>query len=269
MYSSVWSKGLNSLIGSILGDDDTTISTIYATLLPQNSSISTGTSSNSTSTPVVTSNASTAPYKLQGKNLPAGIVSYAVSPKMDRVFLFVVQAGQGIGYVAPFNGGTATEIFNTPVTQVNADWPEQNTITITTKGSAADNGYLYFVSPKTGAWKKILGPLPGLSTKVSHDAKYAIISVSGNASNVLTSIYAISTSTGTDAIIRTLADKCVWGNFYKDMVYCAVPFQPVSGTYPMIGIKARYRPWIRSGKKMPPPAKCISFPPSSSKLGPM
>jgi hypothetical protein len=227
MYDSVWGKGINSLIGSILGDDDATISTIYATLLPQNVGTTTG-----TSTLANMNNASLAPFKLQGKNLPAGIVSYAISPKKDRVFLFAVQAGQGIGYVAPFNGGMATQIFNTPVTQVNVDWPEENTISITTKGSAVDNGYLYFVNPQTGAWKNVLGPLPGMSAIVSHDAKYAIISVAGNANNVLTSIYAVSTSTATDAIIRTLADKCVWGNFYKDMVYCAVPFQPVSGTYP-------------------------------------
>jgi hypothetical protein len=228
MYESVWGKGINSLIGSILGDDDATISTIYAALLPQgNVNQKTG-----TSTPANTNNSSLAPYKLQGKNLPAGIVSYATSPKKDRVFLFAVQGGQGIGYVAPFNGGTATEIFNTPVTQVNVDWPEANTISITTKGSATDNGYLYFVSPTTGTWKKILGPLPGMSAIVSHDARYAIVSAAGNANNVVTYIYSIATSTATDAIIRTLADKCVWGNFYKDMVYCAVPFQPVSGTYP-------------------------------------
>ncbi len=214
MYTSVWGKSLSSLIGSVLGDDDATISTLYATLTPQ-----------ATSTTV-------APYALHGKNLPANIVSYAVSPKKDQVFLFAVQNGQGVGYIAPFNGGTATEIFSTPVTQVNVDWPETNTIVITTKGSASDSGYLYFVDPTTGIWKKILGPLPGLSAKVSRDAKYAIISVSDGASGVLTDIYSVATSTGTDAVIRTLADKCAWGNFYKDLVYCAVPFQPVSGTYP-------------------------------------
>jgi hypothetical protein len=214
MYTSVWSKDLNSLIGSVLGDDDATISTLYAVLTPQ-----------STST-------SATPYALHGKNLPADIVSYAISPKKDKVFLFAVDNGNGIGYIAPFNGGTATEIFSTPVTQVNVEWPETNTIAITTKGSAGESGYLYFVDPSTGVWKRIIGPLPGLSAKVSHDARYAVISVSGNADDVLTDIYAIATSTGTDAVIRTLADKCAWGNFYKDMVYCAVPFQPVSGIYP-------------------------------------
>ena len=36
----------------------------------------------------------------------------------------------------------------------------------------------------------------------------------------------------TDAVVRTLAEKCAWGNFYTDIVYCAVPSTPVAGTYP-------------------------------------
>jgi len=215
VYESTWSSNIGSFIGSILGDDNETISTLYATL-----------SNHATTT------SSATPFELHGKNLPSTIVSYASSPKKDKVFLFSIENGRGVGYVAPFSGGTATQIFNTPITQVNIDWPEENTISITTKGSSDQNGFLYFVNPKTGIWKKIVGGLPGLSTKVSHDAKYVILSVAGNGNNVLTSIWSVASSTGTDAVIRTLADKCVWGNFYKDMVYCAVPFQPVSGVYP-------------------------------------
>jgi len=213
-YTSVWSADTYSFVGSILGDDNGTISTIFGALLPQ-----------STST-------SATPYRLQGKNLPSTIVSYAVSPDKKQIFLFAVQNNLGIGYIAPFNGGTATQIFSTPITQVNVDWPEANTISLTTKGSAHSNGYLYFVNPKTGVWKNILGPLPGLSALVSHDAKYALISATGQGDSVATFIYSIASSTANDAVIQTLADKCVWGNFYKDVVYCAVPFQPVSGVYP-------------------------------------
>ncbi len=214
-YESVWNKSISSFIGSILGDDNETISAIFATILPQ-----------STSTTSVT------PYELRGKNLPAGIVSYATSPKKDKIFMFAIQNGLGIGYTAPFNGGTATQIFATPITQVNVDWPEENTITITTKGSANSNGYLYFISPKTGVWKQILGPLAGLSATVSHDAKFALISTAGTGDSVATFIYSIASSTVNDAVIETLADKCTWGNFYKNVVYCAVPFQAVTGVYP-------------------------------------
>ena len=214
-YESMWTSTLNGFIGSILGDDDETISTVFASIVPQ-----------------ATSTSSVAPFDLQGKRLPDGITAYASSPKKDKIFFFIVKNGRGMGYVAPFTGGSATQIFDTPVTQLNVEWPTENIIAITTSGNSTENGFLYFVDPKTGVWKKIIGSLPGLSTRVSHDGKYVLLSVAGNANNVLTYIYSVASSTVTDAVIRTLADKCVWGNFYKDMVYCAVPFQPVSGAYP-------------------------------------
>jgi hypothetical protein len=213
VYESVWNADATSFVGSMLADDNQTINTVFATLIPQKAT-------------------TTTPYELRGTNLPSGIVASAVSPKKDKVFFLIVKNGQGVGYVAPLNGGTATQIFSTPVTEVNVEWPEENTIAITTKGTADQSGYLYFVNPKTGVWTKILGSLPGLSTRVSHDAKYVLLSASGNADDVVTYIYSVASSTATDAIIHTLADKCAWGNFYKDIVYCAVPFQPVSGTYP-------------------------------------
>ncbi|HTK32982.1 MAG TPA: hypothetical protein VL335_00335 [Candidatus Paceibacterota bacterium] len=213
-YTTLWNKNLSGFIGSILGDDNDTISTVFATLVPH-----------STST-------LTTPYELRGKNLPDGIVTFAASPKKDKVFFFIVKDGRGIGYVAPLAGGSAIQIFNTPVTELNAEWPEDNTIAITTKGTASQNGYLYFVNPKTGTWKRILGSAAGLSTTVSHDAKYVLVSTAGTSNNINTYIYNVASSTATNTVINTLADKCVWGNFYKDTVYCAVPFQPVSGTYP-------------------------------------
>ncbi len=213
-YESIWNKNITAFIGSILSNDNETISTVYASLYPH-----------STSTLVT-------PYELRGKSLPDGIVSSAASPKKDRVFLFVVQNGRGIGYIAPLNGGSATQIFTTPITKVNVEWPEENTIAIATKGSATEGGFLYFVNPKTGVWKKIIGPLTGISSRVSHDAKYVFVSAAGKGDTVVSFVYSVTSSTGTDAVIQTLADKCVWGNFYKEMVYCGVPFQPVSGTYP-------------------------------------
>jgi hypothetical protein len=217
VYESAWSSSLSSFLGSMLGDDDQTVSVVSASLIPQATS---------------TDSSSTAPYVLRGRDLPDNIVAYALSPKKDKIFMYMVQNGQGIGYVAPSNGGTATQLFTSPLSQVNVEWPEANTIAITTKGAARSAGYLYFVDAKTGVWTKILGPVPGLSARVSHDAKYVIESQSDGSNGLMTSIYAVASSTSYDAIVRTLADKCVWGNFYKDIVYCAVPFEPVAGTYP-------------------------------------
>ena len=175
---------------------------------------------------------STSLFELKGKTLPDGITSYSVSPKKDKVFFFSVQNGRGTGYISAITGGALTQIFDTPITQVTTDWPEENTIVITTKGVSNENGFLYFINPKTGVWKKIAGPIPGLTAVVNHDASYALISARGVDGTIQTGIYRVASSTMINAVIQTLADKCTWGNFYKNLIYCAVPSRPVAGSYP-------------------------------------
>ena len=221
IYQSAWNKSLSAFIATTLAVNSTRLQTTYVEMVPQaNTDASSSSSVDATS------------FELKGKNLPNEITAYALSPKKDRVFFFSVQNGRGIGYISAITGGALTQIFDTPVTQVNIDWPEENTIAITTKGAAADYGFLYFVNPKTGVWKKIVGYVGGLSAVVSHDAKYALISTQGADGSIQAAIYRVASSTGTNAVIQTLADKCTWGNFYKNLVYCAVPNSPVKGTYP-------------------------------------
>lgn len=221
IYQSQWSKNLDSFIGSTLYDGSGRLHTMYTEIKSQ--VVASSTDSNS---------ANVSMYELKGQNLPDEVAAYAISPKKDRVFFFSVQNGHGLGYISAVTGGTLTQIFDTPVTEVNVEWPEENTIAITTKGSASQNGYLYFVNPKSGIWKRILGPIPGMSASVSHDAKYVIVSTPGSNETIQTAVFTVASSTGTNAIIQTLADKCTWGNFYKNLVYCAVPSSPVRGIYP-------------------------------------
>jgi hypothetical protein len=90
---------------------------------------------------------------------------------------------------------------------------------------------MYSINPKTGSWIKLLGPIRGLGAKMSKDGKYIAYSKPANKSTSL-NIYNISKSTTTETYLDTLVDKCVWGNFYKDLIYCAVPFEVTSATYP-------------------------------------
>ena len=226
MYQSLWNKNATAFIGSVIEDGSSVASTLYAELRPQPAA------QTATSGPSASGTSTAAPFVLKGKNLPQNVLAYALSPKKDRLFMLVGESGKGIGYVSALDGSSMTQIFDTPLTQVNADWPEDNTIAITTKGTANEMGYLYFVNPKSGVWKKIAGPLLGLSAKVSHDAKHVIVSSATTDQNLSTDIYSIGSGASVDAVIRTLADKCAWGNFYKEMVYCAVPSQPATATYP-------------------------------------
>ncbi|OHA24665.1 MAG: hypothetical protein A3B11_00590 [Candidatus Taylorbacteria bacterium RIFCSPLOWO2_01_FULL_44_26] len=232
VYQSSWNKNLTAFIGTIFPDNSGDPSVVYAELqahpIPKQQATTTA-----TSTPTAPANNSLAPFDLKGKNLPEKTIAYAVSPKKDRLFVFVDENGSGTGYISNFNGSSLKKIFSSPLTQVNVDWPEENTIAITTKGSSNQNGFLYFVNPNTGIIKKILGPIRGLSTRVSHDARYVLYSTALISKNSIRAfIYSITSASETDALIQTLADKCAWGHFYAYTVYCAAPSSLIQAEYP-------------------------------------
>lgn len=234
IYEGMWNKNLTSFIASTLMEEDEQANTIFAELIARviPKTATTTTTSSLNSAQISGSTNSLTPYELRGKNLPKNIISYAVSPKKDKLFMFLNDDGTGVGFISSFDGKNPVQLFTTPLTQVNVEWPTDNIITITTKGAASERGFMYFVDTKTGIWKKILGPLPGLSTKTSKDGKNVLLSVTGSSQNVVMSIYNVASGAGTDAVIRSLAEKCTWGNFYKELVYCGVPSQTIRGIYP-------------------------------------
>jgi hypothetical protein len=228
VYISIWNKNLTAFIGSLLSSNNDIPTVVYAKLNTQASSTQQKTSTTTTNTDAE----KVTPYFLRGKNLPQNMITYAVSPKGDKLFMLIKESGQGAGYISNFDGTSVTKIFIQPLTQVSVEWPEENTVAITTNGSASQAGFLYFINPKTGIWKKIIGPVFGISTKVSKDAKFVLVSGSTNSQSITTNIYPVGTTTPIDAVVKTLADKCAWGNYYKELVYCATPSQPISGIYP-------------------------------------
>lgn len=158
MYDSLWNRNLTSFIGSLLQETDSAPTTVYAQLIKQATS-----SQDQASTSLL----SVAPYALHGKNIPGTLVGFAESPDKSKLFLFMNENGLGAGYISNFDGTGTSKLFTTPLTQVNVDWPTDNALTITTKGSAYYDGFMYSVNTKTGAWAKVLGPVTGLSAIMS------------------------------------------------------------------------------------------------------
>ncbi|MCX6715550.1 MAG: hypothetical protein NT077_00865 [Candidatus Taylorbacteria bacterium] len=223
IFASVWNKNLTSFIASIFENTELVPITVYSELIPR---------TNKTAAATTTPSTSSAPFDLRGKSITGNVIGYAASPDRSQLFTMMNENGNGVGYVSSFSATSPTRLFTTPLTEVNVSWPSDNIIAITTKGSTNHSGFLYFVNPKTGVWTKVLGPLPGLSTRVNQTGKYIIYSATGKNNDVMTGIYSMAAGTTTEAVIRTLADKCTWGKFYKELVYCGVPSQSVSGRYP-------------------------------------
>lgn len=213
IYEGYWNKNLTASVLRYLKDGTDTITNFYAEIRKVPNSIA----------------SSTTPYEIKGKYL-SDINGVAVSPTGDRIFTWNIENGRGSGYISTFDEKTRLKIFDSPLNQVNVDWPEASTITLTTKGLSIANGYTYSINTKTLDSKKVIGPVRGLSSKMSSDAKHVIYSIGG--SDIETRVLNISTGTSTEVIFKTLADKCVWSKLRKNEVYCAVPTEIPDGLYP-------------------------------------
>ena len=226
MYESSWNRDLSGFIGSLLTENEDASTVVYAGLKvrPAGETASSSNASDQVS--------QATPYELKGNNLPDKTLAFAVSPDGKKVFMLIGEGTDAGGYVANFDGTAVKKIFSTPLTEVNADWPSASIIALTTKGSAGTPGYLYFVDPVSGVWHKILGPMAGLSAKTSHDGRYVIASYAATNQTLGTAIYKVGSAAATDPLVRTLADKCAWGNYYLSLVYCAVPVSLDPASYP-------------------------------------
>jgi hypothetical protein len=221
VYESYWNAAANAFVLRYLKADSDAVTTFYAELQSV-ASVSTSTKS-STSTPTAPATIATTQYELHGKYLSTNITNIAVSPKHDKIFEFTTESGQGTGYISTFNESSKLEVFDTPLTQVNTEWPEDNTLAITTKGSATTPGFLYFFNIKKALMSEVIGGIHGLSTLVSHDAS-KVLYAETDGDTIHDTILTVKDGTRQDFVFHTLPEKCVWSMLHKEDLYCAVPF---------------------------------------------
>lgn len=219
IYESYWNKNLSAVVLRYIKEGSDTVVNFYGEIRKVVVTASSTLDANKT------------PYEIRGKFLSADIKEMAVSPKGDRIFTFNVENGRGVGYISQFDESKKTKLFDMPLTQVQVSWPEENTLTITTKASAVSSGYVYIVDIKNATVKKVFGGTLGLTTKTSTDSKQILFSSSASRT-IKTSLYNTQTRATNEVIFKTFPEKCVWSNLHKNEVYCAVPTEIPNGLYP-------------------------------------
>lgn len=220
IYEIYWNMNLNGFVLRYLRDESDTVTNFYGELR------STGTSTVETA------------YEVKGKYLSPDSKQIAVSPAGNKIFTWGIENGRGIGYTSAFDETGKIKVADFPLTQVTVEWPETNTVTLTTKASALASGYFYGLDIRTGVMKKIVGGVRGLTGKLSKDASNIVFS-SGGANSIRT--YYLSTKGGIsqEILFKTIADKCVWSTLRKTEIYCAVPTEIPNATYPDDWYKGR------------------------------
>lgn len=206
VYQALWSG--NTVLAQLLNPDKSTIKTFSGTLP-------------ATTTPST---------QLIGSVLANNIYALAISPKGNRVFT-IPTGDNAIGSISNLDGSKKTSILNFPFNEWAVEWPNENTITLTTKPSFSANGFMYFLTT-AGVMTKALGNIAGLTTRTSPNLAYTIYSGS-NTGGFSTGIYDFAKGT-TLAFTGspTLPEKCVWSKLSKTTAYCAVPATVPIDNYP-------------------------------------
>lgn len=168
--------------------------------------------------------------QLTGGFLADTIYTLAISPKGNKVFTLLA-GDSAVGSISNLDGTKKTSVLNFPFNEWAVEWPNENTITLTTKPSFSAPGYMYFLSTG-GTMTKALGDIAGLTTRTSPNLGYTIYSAS-NTGGISTGIYDIKKNT-TLAFTgnATFPEKCVWSKLSKTTAYCAIPAIIPSANYP-------------------------------------
>lgn len=213
IYEAYSNKNGTNFVLRYLKNDSDVISNFYAELRK------TGTSTTET------------PFEIKGRFISPDIKQIVISPTGDKVFTWNIENNSGVGYISAFDEKTKVKVSDFPFTQVNIDWPENNTLIVSTKPSALSSSYIYSIDAKNGSYKSISSGVKGLSGKVSHDGLNMLSSFKNN-DNFITSVLNIKSGSSQELIFKTLSDKCIWSNIKKDELFCAVPTEIPGAVYP-------------------------------------
>ena len=236
VYESYWSGNAMSGIFRYIKEGGDDITNFYvqlrSTAMPIIAAKTPAASTTATTSIPVQPILSQTPYDLRGTYFPGNIIDAAVSPKGNQIFTIENVSGNGVGFISNLDGTASTQIFSTPLTQVDAFWPTAGTLFMATKGSANSLGYLYSINAKTGAMSEVLGGVFGLSVLPNPTGQLVAYSDLSSSGALVTSLYNIKTASSQDLPFITLADKCVWSKLNPLDLFCAVPSQAPTGTYP-------------------------------------
>ena len=168
--------------------------------------------------------------EVKGSFLPANVSDVALSADTLKIFYLFNVGDEVAGTTMNLVDNTKVQVFDSPFTEWLSQWPKSSVgsmITLTTKPSFGTPGYMYAIDPSTKILNKVLGGISGLTTLTSPSGKLVLYSNN----NLSLYIYNTDTRGSTLLGIKTLPEKCVWGNL-GDIIYCAVPKSIGLGQFP-------------------------------------
>lgn len=161
--------------------------------------------------------------------LPENIIRGSASPNTQQLFILRKTDSGAVGSITDGQGRNPKTVFTSPFVEWRPVWVNANTITMTTLASREANGYMYQLDPQTTDFKKIIGPLRGLTTLTNPDATKTLVTTSTDR-GMITQLFNHADGSFSEIDLTTLAEKCTWQD--TTVIICAVPTEISPGTYP-------------------------------------
>jgi len=165
----------------------------------------------------------------EGVFLPENISSLVVSSDAKKIFYLINAGSSAIGTIYNIETYKTLPVFSSAITEWVPQWVNSKTISLTTKPSGSVNGFMYSLDINTGKQSKVLWGIPGLTTLTKPDNTKVLYSESSGG-DITLSLYDKKTRSSKVLPIKTLSEKCIWGEVSD--LYCAAPSIVQPATYP-------------------------------------
>lgn len=172
-----------------------------------------------------------------GEQIPEYILTYKqlanaiedmIPSKIDASGALQLHVGDGIsiGKLADIsNPKTYTQIFTTPFTDFNIEYPNTASIIATARPAAGYEGSSYLLDTQTKSRTTLLEGFLSLMTLVSPDGKYTLYVNSSEKMELM--ILDNQTFESTEVPFITIPDKCAWASD-SSFIACGVPVDEVA-----------------------------------------
>ena len=160
-----------------------------------------------------------------------------VTPSPDNTHIFSLEqdsdgSGGVTGVISALNGSERKEVFSSPISEWQAQWPEEKTVVLTSNSSGRSLGFSYALDVSTGKRTPLLTGKVALNVLPNHDVSKILYSHYRANEGLFLSIYDKTEATSIDVPLRTFPEKCAWGKAGTNIIYCGVPTSPITGTQP-------------------------------------
>ena len=168
------------------------------------------------------------------------LASFFENNSAQNSFTYLVKASESASiFTDDFEGLSKTELLNLPIKDFLINWENPEDILITTRPSSGEPGFAYLVDTTTGSYEKVLGEIPGLTTKISPDGQFILFSGSEGNSVTLGSKN-VEEGTETRLSLSTMPEKCTFSLTEEDVIYCGAQSRSATGEMPDDWYKGKF-----------------------------